>query len=341
MTNKLGSLIIDVASKTLTPVEREMLMHPLVGGVVLFARNYESREQLQALCRSIRAARKDPMLIMVDQEGGRVQRFITEFTRLPPIAAFGKLYDHHPESALELAENAGWLMATELLAMNIDLSLAPVLDLNNPVSRVIGNRAFHANPKVVIELARAYIKGMNEAGMAETGKHFPGHGSIEPDSHVANPLDNRSLEEIAKGDLFPFAELIKTNIKALMVAHIVYPRVDNIAVGFSRIWLHDILRKQLNFRGVIMTDDLNMEGANISSNYADRVTAALEAGCDFALLCNNHKGVVSALDSVKQTYQVNIEKWGVLQGQFARANKSTSDNARWQKTNKQLLELTI
>ena len=336
MANKIGSLIIDLQGKELTAEERDLLAHPLVGGIILFTRNYESRLQLTQLCRSVREARKTPLLLMVDQEGGRVQRFIPEFTRLSSMAVFGKLQD--TAKALQLAKDCGWLMAVELLSTGIDMSLAPILDLNKGVSSVIGDRAFHANPQQVIELAGAFIQGMKEAGMTATGKHFPGHGSIAPDSHVSMPIDERTLADIERDDLVPFKTLIKRGISALMAAHILFPNIDHRPVGFSPVWLQTILRQQLGFNGTLLSDDLNMEGANISANYADRVLAAREAGCDFALLCNNRSGVIQALDAVPEVkHQVEQDKWRVLQSNFSHEQTAYQDSKRWQATREFLL----
>lgn len=332
--NRIGSVIIDLESKELTPEEREMIAHPAVGGVIFFTRNYDSPEQLTSLTESIRAASKKPRLIMADQEGGRVQRFRQGFTKLPAMGLFGHLYEQNPKNAFSHAKECGWLMAAELLSAGIDFSLAPVLDLNSGVSEVIGDRAFHADPQIVIKLAQAFIEGMSEAGMAATGKHFPGHGSVTLDSHVAIPVDNRNLAEVTARDLVPFSKWQNLNLKAIMAAHIIFPAIDTVPVGFSRRWLIDILRNQLAFSGVILSDDLNMEGANISIHYTDRVTAAHEAGCDFALLCNNRKGVVEVLDNLTyQKYQVSEEKWGAMQGQFSLAKTPLTQHARWQKAN--------
>lgn len=342
MTGKMGSLIIDLEDVKLSAEEREILAHPLIGGVILFARNYASRDQLINLCQQIRASRQQPLLISVDQEGGRVQRFIAEFTRIPFMATFGELHDHDPVAACRLAKDCGWLMAIELLSAGIDLSLAPVLDLNKGVSSIIGQRAFHADPQAVIEIATAFMQGMNEAGMSSTGKHFPGHGSVTLDSHLALPIDERSVYEIEQDDMIPFAGMIKAGIAAIMAAHIVFSKVDDLPVGFSSFWLKTILRDRLGFTGVIFSDDLNMEGANISANYADRVMAAREAGCDFTLLCNNRAGVIHALDNLPLVLNlVEKEKWSVLQGDFSHANKQPySENRRWLDTRKLLNNLT-
>lgn len=311
--NTIGSLILDLQGTDISPEERDLLFHPLVGGVILFSRNFSSREQLTALCQAIRASRKLPLLIMADQEGGRVQRFKDGFSKLPPMAHFGALYDTNPADAFQQTEDCGYLMASELVASGVDLSLSPVLDLHKGVSSVIGDRAFHAQPEVVSLLAQAFIRGMNKAGMAAVGKHFPGHGSVTLDSHVAMPTDTRTMVDIESDDLRSFLALIQQDIPAIMAAHITFPQIDHLPVSYSAIWLRDVLRKRLKFNGTLFSDDLNMEGANISSNYADRVTAAREAGCDFALLCNNRSGVIQALDNVNQAlHQVEEPRWGRL-----------------------------
>ncbi len=313
MTNHIGALIIDLEGHVLTAEERELLQHPLVGGVILFARNYVSRNQVQQLCAAIRASRKAPLLIMVDQEGGRVQRFKEEFVLLPAMASFGKLYETESARALSLAEACGWLMAVEVLSVGVDISLAPVLDLDKGISSVIGDRAFHGNPDIVLHLANAFVAGMREAGMAATGKHFPGHGSVVFDTHKTLVQDTRSLKEIEQADILPFAGMIKNGMMALMAAHLVFPQIDANAVGYSRKWLQDILRHHLGFNGVIFSDDLSMEGANISANYVDRVVATREAGCDFALLCNERVGVIQVLDSLAaDKHQLAEAKWGGL-----------------------------
>lgn len=313
MSNTIGCLILDLQGLEITPEERELLAHPLVGGVILFSRNYISRQQLISLCKAARTARKTPMLIMADQEGGRVQRFKEEFSLLPAMAQLGKLYDHDPAQALQQTQACGRLMASELVSAGVDLSLSPVLDLNKGVSSVIGDRAFHAQAAIVSTLAEAFMLGMKEAGMAAVGKHFPGHGSVTLDSHVAIPNDLRSRQEIESDDLQSFSALIKKGIPAIMAAHIVFPKIDAQPVSYSSIWLQEILRKHLQFNGTILSDDLNMEGANISANYADRVIAAREAGCDFTLLCNNRSGVVQALDSLNHAlHQVSEPRWSAL-----------------------------
>lgn len=330
MVEKIGSFVIDIEGKTLSPLECELVAHPLVGGVILFARNYESREQLKVLCQALRSSRKNPLLIMVDQEGGRVQRFINEFTRLPNMALIGKLYDRNPKQAYDLARDCGWLMAIELLSVGVDLSLGPVLDLNKGINHAIGDRAFHADPEIVTNLTAAFMQGMRLAGMAATAKHFPGHGSISTDSHAAIPIDERSLSEIEQSDLVPFIKSIKTGITAIMAAHIVFPKIDHLPVGFSHVWLNDILRTRFGFVGTVFSDDLNMEGANISANYSDRFDAARKAGCDFVLLCNNRQGVIQVLENLSySSHQLSAEKWSILRGNLSHMQMPLKENPKW------------
>lgn len=288
-----GPLIMDVAGLSLTGEDRLVLEHPFIGGVILFSRNYQSPEQVTELIREIRAIRAD-LLIAVDQEGGRVQRFKSALTRLPPMATLGRLYDHNPQVALSYATELAWLMASEMLALGVDISFAPVLDLAYGVSSVIGDRAFHDSPSTVAKLAGAYIKGMKQAGMAATGKHFPGHGAVAADSHLELPVDSRELDDIRKKDLQPFV-LLADQLAAIMPAHIVYERVDANPAGFSDVWLQSVLRQELGFKGLIFSDDLSMKGATIAGDYSARAGQALRAGCDMILLCNDRDGVKALL----------------------------------------------
>lgn len=280
-----GPLMIDLAGKALSDLDRERLSHPLVGGVILFARNYESPAQLTALCAEIHALRTPALPIAVDHEGGRVQRFRAGFSQLPAMRQLGEWWNASPRATAESARMLGYVLAGELRACGVDLSFAPVLDLDWGRSGVIGDRAFHGDPRAVIDLADHLIAGMHEAGMACCGKHFPGHGWVSADSHVALPVDERPLEEI-EADLKPFRELIdQMRLDAVMPAHVIYPQVDSRPAGFSPVWLGK-LRNELGFEGVIFSDDLSMEGASVAGDIVARVQAAWEAGCDMLPICN-------------------------------------------------------
>jgi beta-N-acetylhexosaminidase len=294
----LGPLMIDVQGKTLTEEDRDLMAHPLVGAVILFTRNFESIEQLERLVADIRAVRTPPLLVTVDHEGGRVQRFRKGFTVLPPMRMIGREYDLDPTAGRLLARQCGWLMAAELRAVGIDLSFAPCVDLDYGVSSVIGDRAFHRDPKVVSELAVSFMGGMREAGMAACGKHFPGHGFVAPDSHVAMPVDRRELADMDE-DVAPYRRLIDNGIAALMAAHVVFSEIDGRPAGFSRFWMTEELRNRLGFSGAIFTDDLSMAGAAVIGDMPARAEAALEAGCDVLSLCNNRQGVLQVVDSLR------------------------------------------
>jgi beta-N-acetylhexosaminidase len=295
----LGPVMLDLAGPVLGPEEREILRHPLVGGVILFARNYESPEQLERLTAEIHALRHPPLLIAVDHEGGRIQRFREGFTRLPPARTLGAHYDQHRREALVLAEACGYVMASELRAVGVDFSFAPVLDLDRGVSKVIGDRAFHRDPEAVAALGRALVRGMAHGGMAAVGKHFPGHGGCAADSHTSLPVDERKLADIELEDLVPFERLVQAGLAAVMPAHVLYPRVDRMPAGFSRVWLQEILRGRLGFQGAILSDDLSMAGAHAAgAGMAERARTALAAGCDMVLVCNDWAGAVAVLDEL-------------------------------------------
>ncbi|NQY64148.1 MAG: beta-N-acetylhexosaminidase [Alteromonadaceae bacterium] len=293
----MGPIMLDVQGTSLSAEDKELLEHPLVGGLILFSRNYQSPKQVSALTREIRKAAKSPILIAVDQEGGRVQRFREHFSTIPAMGAIWRCADGDVEFAKLIAKNCGTLMALEVQAVGIDLSLAPVLDING-ISEVIGERAFHQQPEQVIALASAFIDGMQKAGMKATGKHFPGHGSVQADSHHALPIDTRSKQQIINLDLLPFKHLIAAQkVSAIMPAHIVFPNIDSKSVGFSHYWLQEVLRDTLAFEGVIFSDDLSMEGAASIGGYIERAEAAQQAGCDMLLLCNNRQGCIEVIDN--------------------------------------------
>ncbi|MCC6135816.1 MAG: beta-N-acetylhexosaminidase [Candidatus Contendobacter sp.] len=297
----LGPVMLGLDGGELTAAERELLRHPLVGGVILFARNYHSPQQITALASAIHALRQPRLLIAVDHEGGRVQRFRDGFTRLPAVRQLGEVYDQDRMRAKQLARVSGWLMAAELRAVGVDLSFAPVLDLDHGVSGIIGDRAFHHHPEVVADLAHAYMSGMQKAGMEAVGKHFPGHGGIAADSHLELPIDPRSYDELAGTDLLAFERMIHYGLAALMPAHVVYPQVDVHPAGFSARWLKEILRRRLEFQGVIFSDDLDMAGAQQAGSPPDRALAALAAGCDMVLACNDRQAAVAILDHLRYT----------------------------------------
>ncbi len=290
----MGPIMFDIEGLTLMPNERELLKHPHTGGVIFFANNYKSPEQLIELTQSIRSV-KPNILIAVDQEGGRVQRFRDSFTRIPPMQKVGQIYDQNNQLGCEFAESCGWLMATEVLAVGVDFSFAPILDLDKQMSKVIGDRALHRDLEIVVKLAGCFIQGMNRAGMASVGKHFPGHGSVASDSHLDLPVDDRVLEEVAKDDLVPFVAL-KDVLAGIMPTHILFPKIDELPVGFSKYWLSDILRTQIGYQGAIFSDDLSMEGAKKIGDIQTRAQFALDAGCDMILICHDRDAVESLLD---------------------------------------------
>ncbi|HEY0943019.1 MAG TPA: beta-N-acetylhexosaminidase [Steroidobacter sp.] len=294
----LGPLMIDVQGTTLTEEDRELLAHPLVGAVILFTRNFESVEQLQRLVADIRAVRSPPLLVTVDHEGGRVQRFRKGFTVLPSMRVIGRQYDLDPVAGRLLARQCGWLMAAELRAVGIDMSFAPCVDLDYGASTVIGDRSFHRDARIVSELAIAFMGGMREAGMAATAKHYPGHGFVAPDSHVAMPVDRRPLADMDE-DLTPYRRLIDNGLASIMAAHVIFTDVDDKPAGFSRRWLQSELRGRLGFEGAIFTDDLSMAGAKVVGDMPARAKAALEAGCDVLSLCNDRQGVLQVIDSLR------------------------------------------
>jgi len=292
----------DASVETLTPEDRARLMHPLVGGVIHFARHYKSPAQIRALNAEIHALRTPGLLIAVDHEGGRVQRFREGFTEIPPMRTLGERWDSDRDAACAEATRLGRVMADELTGHGIDFSFAPVLDLDHGESGVIGNRAFHRDPVATAQLATALVRGMRDGGMASVGKHFPGHGYVRADSHLEIPVDDRSFDEIEHDDLVPFAALIRAGLDAVMPAHVVYPAVDSNPAGFSHKWLLEILRRDLGFDGMIFSDDLGMAGAQGAGDMVARADLALAAGCDMVLVCND----LPAADAVLARWQPQI-----------------------------------
>jgi len=334
----LGPIMVDIAGQELTADDRRLLMEPAVGGVILFSRNYHSLEQLELLIQSIQLIKSPRLLIAVDQEGGRVQRLKDGFTILPAMRRFGEVYDKDQKLALELAKQCGWLMASEIRSTGIDISFAPVMDLDKGISTVIGDRAFHHDPFVVGKIAQAYIKGMETAGMHATGKHFPGHGSIAADSHIAMPVDDRSMVDIEMDDLRPFQFMIEAGINALMMAHVIYSRVDPQPAGFSQFWMKKILRDKMHFQGAIFSDDLSMEGAVIAGSYTQRAKLSLDCGCDMVLVCNNRIAAHEVVNSLNSyTNPASSLRLAHLHGKQSLSREMLVNDPHW-KTAKKSLE---
>ena len=326
MTNQypMGPVMLDVEGLTLAGHEKEKINHPNTGAVILFARNYENPQQITELISNIRAARQGDILIAVDQEGGRVQRFKNGFTRLPPASYYAE--------APEMAESAGWLMATELLSVGVDFSFAPVLDIDCGVSQIIGDRSFSTDPALATKLAGLFRKGMNAAGMAATGKHFPGHGAVALDSHLTLPIDNRSVKTLRAKDFLPFKQLINEGLEGIMPAHVLYPNIDPNPAGFSSFWIQEILRKELNFNGTVFSDDLSMAGAAFAGDFIERAKLAQQAGCDMLLVCNNPLAAEQVLESLPITEDLIREhRLKRMKAKPITANPFI-DSEKWQET---------
>ena len=322
--------MVGIAGSELGRVETEVLRHPCVGGVVLFSRNYRGREQLRALCDAIHALRRPPLLIGVDHEGGRVQRFRDGFTVLPAAARYGILHGRNPELACRAAHIGGWVMAVELRASGVDFSFAPVLDLGRGVSTVIGDRAFHRDPDVVATLARAFLAGMRSAEVGGVGKHFPGHGSVAADSHRALPADDRSYEALRLSDLVPFERLAASELAGVMPAHVVFECLDERPAGFSRRWIQDVLRGELGFQGIVFSDDLDMAAAATGGDHVARAQAAIEAGCDMVLVCNDWPGAIAVVEGLKLgPNPVRTAKTARMQGRGAPSFEQLASDATY------------
>jgi beta-N-acetylhexosaminidase len=303
-----GPAVIDVVGTVLTDEDRERLRHPATGGLILFSRNYESPEQLLSLTEDVERLREPSLPVCVDHEGGRVQRFRAGFSAIPPMRELGRLWDRDRDAARETARAIAYIVGAELAAHGVDFSFAPVLDLDYGGSSVIGDRALHFDPTAVGALGAAIVQGFADAGMGAVGKHFPGHGYAEADSHVAVPTDERKIAEIAKKDLVPFRMAIEAGLAGVMPAHVIYPQVDPEPAGYSRHWLQEVLRGQLAFQGLIFSDDLSMEGASVAGGIPERARAALAAGCDMVLLCNDPAGQQLLLESLADAALASPER---------------------------------
>lgn len=336
----LGPIMMDLVGTQISDTERQLLLHPQVGGLILFTRNFESIEQVAALVSEIRSLRTPHLLIAIDHEGGRVQRFHEGFTKLPAASVFGEIYKHDQDKAREYAELTGWLMASELRTINVDFSFAPVLDLAHGISGVIGDRAFHSKPEISATLAYAFMHGMSLAGMSAVGKHFPGHGGVVEDSHLALPVDHRDMASLMEADIIPFKKMIDNHLPAIMPAHVIYDQVDDKPAGYSAIWLKQILRGRLNFQGVIFSDDLSMEAAGIGGSFGERALLAVKAGCDMVLVCN-HPDAVSEVIETLGDYSNPASQLRLIRmhGKQTFDRDELFASARWQHVNKILADL--
>ena len=336
----IGPLMIDIAGTALSDEDKSVILNPLVGGVILFSRNYENVDQLTNLTYSIRELRQSPFLISVDHEGGRVQRFREGFSEIPAMRDFGHWYDKDQEAALAACEVVGWLMAIEVLAAGIDFSFAPVLDLDKSISEIIGDRAFHSEPETVAELAKAFIRGMQNAGMKAIGKHFPGHGSVALDSHTDLPIDERQPKEILEQDLIPFVRLARHHLSGIMPAHVIYQCLDKMPAGFSSFWLDRILRQEAGFTGAILSDDLSMSAAHLIPDVVARTEAALNAGCDMVLICNDRKAALKVLDKLQYTQSpASSQRLLKLCGRFQYTKTELDLLSEWHNAQKLIAEM--
>ena len=332
----LGPVMLDIDGLSLSPADRDLLKEPAVGGVILFSRNFESAAQIADLVSDIRALRSPTLLIAVDHEGGRVQRFRQGFTAVPPMRRIGREYDRDAESGLRAARQAGWVIGSELRAAAIDLCFAPCLDLDWGVSEIIGNRAFHAKPEVVAELASAFSRGLHSAGMAAVGKHFPGHGAVLTDSHLKLPIDHRDYS-VVLDDMRPYERLIGNGALAgVMLAHIVYEKIDAQPAGFSDYWIQRELRSRLGFGGAVFCDDLSMQATRDYGNMAERSRLALRAGCDMVLVCNNRDAAHQAVDALNEySNPLSLVRLARLHGTGHPLRETLRASDEWQAINEQ------
>ena len=335
-----GPFMVDIAGLEVSQEEKEILQHPSVSGVILFTRNFESYDQLAALVKSLIEIKQPRLLIAVDQEGGRVQRFRGEFSSLPALRQLGYFYEQNPQTALELSELCGWLMAAEMLSVGIDISFAPVMDIDREISDVIGSRAFSSNIDVLTLLSQKYIKGMHQAGMAATGKHFPGHGSVKADSHVALPIDERTYKSIFDEDMQPFRRLMPDKIDAIMVSHVIYTDKDKLPAGFSRTWVTDILKGELGFTGTVFSDDITMQAAASVGSHAERARMAIDAGCDCIIACNDDQGRAEIIEQCHAPVTDKLEqKFNKLFAKNHPDIKSVRKDSLWISANDKITQM--
>ncbi len=332
----LGPVMVDIDGLALSPADRDLLKEPAVGGVILFTRNFESVEQIADLVADIRALRSPPLLVAVDHEGGRVQRFREGFTAIPPMRRIGREYDSDEESGLRAAREAGWMIASELRAVGIDLCFAPCLDLDWGVSDIIGNRAFHGKPDAVGELAGAFARGLRSAGMVAVGKHFPGHGAVLADSHLKLPVDRREYG-LVLDDMRPYERLIGNGVLAgVMLAHIIYEQMDAEPAGFSKYWIQRELRTRLNFGGAVFCDDLSMNATRSFGSISRRARLALDAGCDMILVCNDRDAAQQAVNALNEySNPLSLVRLARLHGTGHPLRETLLASEEWQSVNKQ------
>jgi len=329
--------MLDVDGLSLSPADRDILREPATGGVILFSRNFESANQVADLVTEIRALRRPPLLIAVDHEGGRVQRFREGFTAIPPMRRIGQEYDRDPDAGLQAARDAGWIVGSELRSVGIDLSFAPCVDLDWGVSEIIGDRAFHRNPEVVADLAGAYSRGLRSAGMSAVAKHFPGHGAVVADSHLKLPVDRREYGQILD-DMRPYERLISSStIAGVMLAHIVYQSLDAEPAGFSRYWIQQELRARLGFGGAVFCDDLSMKATRDYGSMPRRAKRALEAGCDMVLVCNDRGAAHEAVDALADySNPLSLVRLARLHGTGHPMRETLLASEQWQTINRRL-----
>ena len=331
----LGPVMLDIDGLALSPADRDLLRDPAVGGVILFARNFESAVQVADLIAEIRAVRRPPLLIAVDHEGGRVQRFRDGFTRIPPMRRVGQEYDRDPDAGLQAARDAGWVIASELRSVGVDLSFAPCVDLDWGVSEVIGDRSFHRNPEVVADLAGAFARGLRSAGMAAVAKHFPGHGAVIADSHLRLPMDRREYGHILD-DIRPYERLVANGtIAGVMLAHIIYSEIDAQPAGFSKYWIQQELRARLGFGGAVFCDDLSMKATRDFGSMPQRAKLALEAGCDMVLVCNDREAAHRAVDALAEySNPLSLVRLARLHGTARPARDILLASDQWREINR-------